>query len=131
MDAKIARVQSAQAMQRIACLFVCFGVAAGCQREAGGTAPPASEPYRADIATLCDVITRSGADQVSPAERALLIASWLPGHLQTPDAHDYLVKIGPLEGDAKAAALEAEAARVGLPRCALAAEWRTPAPPGS
>jgi hypothetical protein len=129
MDAKIARVQSALAMQRIAYLFASLGVATGCQREAGSTAPPVSEPYRADIATLCDVITRSGADQVSPGERALLIASWLGGHLQTAEAHDYLVKIGPLEGDAKAAALEAEAARVGLAHCALAGAWRAPATP--
>jgi hypothetical protein len=127
MDAKIAREQSAHVMERIACLFVCLGVA-GCQREAGGTAPPISEPYRADIATLCDVITRSGADQVTPAERPLLIATWLPGHLQTTEAHDYLVKIGPLMGDAKAAALEAESTRVGLQKCALATEWRTPTP---
>jgi hypothetical protein len=125
MDAKIARVQSAPAMLRIASLLVCI---AGCQREAGGTAPPVSEPYRMDIATLCDVVSRAGADQVPPAERTLLIATWLSGNLKTAEAHDYLVKIGPLVGDAKAAALEAEAARVGLPRCALAAEWRTPTP---
>jgi len=127
MDAKIARVQSAPAMGRIAFLLVCICVA-GCQREAGGTAPPVPEPYRADIATLCDVVTRSGADQVPAGERTLLIATWLSGHLQTAEAHDYLVKIGPLVGDAKAAALEAEAARVGLQKCALAAEWRTPTP---
>ena len=127
MDAKIARVQSAHAMLRIALMLVCVCVA-GCQREAGGTAPPVPEPYRADIATLCDVVARSGADQVPAGERALLIATWLPGHLQTTDAHEYLVKIGLLEGDAKAAALEAEATRVGLPKCALAAEWRTPTP---
>jgi hypothetical protein len=112
-------------MLRIASLLLCL---AGCQREAGSTAPPVAESYRADIATLCEVVARSGADQVPPAERTLLIATWLPGHLQTAEAHDYLVKIGPLVGDAKAAALEAEAARVGLTRCALAAEWRTPTP---
>jgi hypothetical protein len=127
MDAKIARVQSAHAMLPIASLLVCVCVA-GCQREAGGTAPPVAEPYRADIAALCGVVSRSGADQVPPAERTLLIATWLSGHLQTAEAHDYLVKIGPLVGDAKAAALESEATRVGLPTCALATEWRTPTP---
>jgi hypothetical protein len=125
MDAKIARVQSAHAMLRIALICVCV---AGCQREAGGTAPPVPEPYRDDIAALCNVVTRSGADQVPAAERTVLIATWLSGHLQTAEAHDYLVKIGPLVGDAKAAALEAEATRVGLQKCALAAEWRTPTP---
>ncbi|HSS02681.1 MAG TPA: hypothetical protein VLM79_36720 [Kofleriaceae bacterium] len=114
-------------MARIASLFVCVCVA-GCQRETGGTAPPVPEPYRADIATLCEVVVRSGADQVPAGERTLLIATWLSGHLQTAEAHEYLVKIGPLMGEAKAAALEAEAARAGLQTCALAAEWRTPAP---
>jgi len=128
MDAKIARVQSAPAMKRIAALFVCLGVAAGCQRNAGSTPPPVSEPYRLDITTLCDVLARSGADQVPPGERALMVASWLGAHLQTAEGHDYLVKIGPLVGDAKAAALEAEAARVGLAHCALADEWRAPRP---
>lgn len=130
MDAKIARVQSAPAMQRITNLFVCLGLAAGCQREAG-TAPQVSEPYRSDIATLCEVVTRSGADQRPPGERTLMIANWLAGHLQTAEAHDYLVAIGPLVGEAKAAALETEAARVGLAHCALAAEWHAetrPAP---
>jgi hypothetical protein len=127
MDDKIARVQSAHPMPRIASLLVCVCVA-GCQCKAGGTAPPVPEPYRADIAALCDVVVRSGADQVPVGERTLLIATWLSGHLQTTEAHDYLVQIGPLVGEAKAAALEAEAARVGLPKCALAAEWRTPTP---
>jgi len=131
MDAKIARVQSAHGMKRIAAVFVCLGVAAagGCQRNAGSTPPQVSEPYRLDITALCDVLARSGADQVPPGERALMVASWLGSHLQTAEAHDYLVKIGPLVGDAKAAALETEASRVGLARCALADEWRAPTRP--
>ena len=129
MDAKIARVQSAPAMTRIAAVFVWLGFAAGCQRNAGSTPPPVAEPYRVDITALCDVLARSGADQVSPGDRAVMVATWLGTHLQTAEAHDYLVKIGPLAGDAKAAALEAEAARVGLARCALADEWRAAAQP--
>jgi hypothetical protein len=62
---------------------------------------------------------------MSPGDRPLAIAEWLGSHLQTDEAHQYLVKIQPLEGEAKAAALEAEARRIGLPGCALAAEWRT------
>jgi len=85
--------------------------------------PPA--PYTSDIENLCDAVVRSGADQLAPGERTLAIAEWLGGHLQTDAAHQYLVKIQPLAGEAKAAALEAEARRVGLPGCALAAEWRT------
>ena len=128
MDAKIERVQSAPAMQRIAFLFACLGVAAGCQRGAG-SATPVSEPYRSDIENLCDSLGRSGADQLPAGERALAIASWLAAHLQTQEAHDYLIRIQPLTGEPKAAALEAEARRVGLPRCALAAEWRVAARP--
>jgi hypothetical protein len=86
---------------------------------------PAPAPYTSDIENLCDAVSRSGADQLSPAERQLAIAEWLGSHLQTEQAHQYLVKIQPLEGEAKAAALEAEARRVGLPGCPLAAEWRT------
>lgn len=131
MDAKIERVQSAPAMQRIAHLFAYLGLAAGCQRGAGTTAPAVSEPYRSDITNLCDSVVSSGADQLPAGERPLAIASWLGTHLQTPEAHDFLVRIQPLEGEPKAAALEAEARRVGLPGCALAAEWRVgkkPAP---
>jgi len=129
MDAKIERVQSAPAMQRIACMFACLGVAAGCQRSAGSTPPPESELYRSDIENLCDAVVRSGADQLPAGEHALAIAGWLGTHLQTQEAHKYLVRIQPLVGEPKAAALEAEARRVGLPSCALAAEWRVAAPP--
>jgi len=127
MDAKIERVQSAPAMTRFACLFI-YLVAAGCQRGSGGTAPPVSEPYRADIESLCDSIVRSGADRLPAGERSPVIATWLGGHLQTSEAHEYLVRIQPLVGEPKAAALDAEARRVGLPGCALAASWRVPAP---
>jgi hypothetical protein len=92
------------------------------------TASPPS-PYTADIENLCDVVVRSGADQMAPGDRQIAIAEWLGGHLQTDEAHQFLVKIQPLEGAAKADALDAEARRVGLPGCALSAEWRpTPTP---
>src|SRR5512144_1546516 len=127
MDAKIEPVQSASAMKRIAMLFA-YLVAAGCQRGAGTAAPPVSELYRSDISNLCDSVVSSGADQLPAGERPLAIASWLGTHLQTQEAHDYLVRIQPLDGEPKAAALDAEARRVGLPGCALAAEWRVAKP---
>lgn len=106
-----------------------LSVVAGCQRSGGGTAgEPVAAPYRADIARLCDVVVQSGASAVPAGERAPMIASWLGGHLETKQAHDYLIQIQPLTGEPKAAALEAEARRVGLPGCALAAEWRTATP---
>ncbi|HMG56669.1 MAG TPA: hypothetical protein VK601_24380 [Kofleriaceae bacterium] len=112
-------------MKQITRLLAGLGVVAGCQRGAGSTGAAVSEPYREDIARLCDVVARSGADQLPAGERALAIASWLPAHLETSEAHEYLVAIQPLSGEPKAAALEAEARRVGLARCALASEWRT------
>lgn len=124
MDAKIERVQSPPGMQRFAYVFAALGAIA-CQRGAGSTPPAVSEQYRSDIENLCDVVARSGADRLPAGERAPTIATWLGGNLRTQEAHDYLIRIQPLVGEPKAAALEAEAARVGLPRCALASEWRT------
>ena len=129
MDAKIARVQSAPAMLRIAGLLTYLGLAAACQRGTGSAGPPVSEPYRSDIENLCESVARSGADQLPAGEHALTVASWLAAHLQTEEAHEYVARIQPLTGEPKAAALEAEARRVGLPGCALAAEWRHAAPP--
>ena len=107
---------------------------AGCQRGKSGEpapsaiAPPpqarVTEAYRTDIATLCDVAKLSGADQAPASDRIPLAAMWLGSHIVTSEAHDYLVAIQPLEGERKAKALEDEAHRVGLPGCALAAEWR-------
>jgi hypothetical protein len=109
-------------MNQIARWLACLGVIAGCRSSAGSGA--VSEAYREDIARLCDVLAQSGADQLPAGERALTIATWLAGHLTTPEAHEYLVRIQPLTGEPKAAALEAEARRAGLAGCALAAEWR-------
>jgi hypothetical protein len=112
-------------MKQIARLLAGLGVIAACQRGAGSAVP---ETYRDDIARLCNVVALSGADQLPADARALAIAQWLPEHLATDQAHAYLVKIQPLAGEPKAAALDAEARRVGLGGCALATEWRAPAP---
>ena len=118
-----------QFVRPVAGLVAWLSVVAGCQRSGGATAgEPVAAPYRADIARLCDVVVLSGASAVPAGERAPMIATWLGGHLETKQAHDYLIQIQPLTGEPKAAALEAEAHRVGLPGCALAAEWRTATP---
>lgn len=114
-------------MKRIAHLFAGLAIVAGCQRSTG-TAAPVEGPYRADIARLCDVLVQSGADRLPVGERLLAIVQWLPAHLETPEAHEFLARIQPLEGEAKAGALDAEARRVGLPGCALAVEWRADEP---
>jgi hypothetical protein len=114
-------------MKSIACVFAAVvACLAGCQRDRDHAAAAVPEAYRADIENLCDAIARSGADQRPADEHALVIATWLGSHLTTDEAHQYLVQIQPLEGEPKAAALDAEAHRVGLARCALAAAWRAP-----
>jgi hypothetical protein len=87
---------------------------------------PVTEEYRSDITSLCDCVHLSGADQYPPGERGPIIAMWLGPHITTNDGHEFLIAIQPLEGEAKALALETEARRVGLPKCELANEWRTP-----
>lgn len=133
-------------MKQLARLLAGLGVVAGCQ--SGSSAPPApeasrqniaapapgasrpdiappvSDAYRQDIARLCDVLVQADAGQLPPDQRMLAVASWLGAHLETQDAHAYLARIQPLTGEPKAAALEAEARRVGLASCALAAAWR-------
>ncbi len=132
-------------MTRFGWLIASLGVATACQTERRpqpgdepaavapvqpqAPAPPAeapADPYRADIENLCDSMNRSGAEQLPQGDRQLAIAGWLGGHIQTAAAHQFLVHIQPLQGIAKADALVAEARKVGLADCALAAEWRGP-----
>lgn len=89
-----------------------------------GSDAPITAQYREDIASLCDVVHLSKADQMPPAQRAPIIAMWLGPHLHTSQAHDFLVAIQPLTGARKAQALDDEAHRVGLASCALSAAWR-------
>ena len=94
--------------------------------------PPAAAPalsgYAGDIQKLCDVVQLSGVAGNPAEDRRLPIANWLAANLTTGESRQFLARIQPLVGNDKADALEAEARRVGLPGCALAAEWRT-APP--
>ncbi len=119
---------------------VLFGSLAACQSKeppsagtGGGSGKIISLPkatvtdgYKADITTLCDVVRLSEADQKPKEERWPIIAMWLGPHIKTSEGHEFLVAIQPLQGEAKALALETEAKRVGLTTCALAAEWRQP-----
>lgn len=112
--------------------LVAIAIGLGCDGSGDKPAAPTRTddgPYAKDIEKLCDVIARSGADQVPASERTYPIATWLAANLETPEARKFLVRIQPLVGDEKAKALEDEARRVGLPGCALAAEWRSPATP--
>jgi hypothetical protein len=89
---------------------------------------PAAKAYADDIKKLCDVVKLSGAESYPADERMLPIANWLAANLATPESRQFLVRIQPLVGEPKAEALEAEARRTGLSGCALATEWRAPAP---
>src|SRR5689334_15083209 len=68
-----------------------------------------TDGYRADIATLCDVIKLSGADQKPKDERWTAVAMYLGPQIKTPAAHEFLIGIQPLKGEQKAAALDYEA----------------------
>ena len=118
-------------MKSIACLLV---ATLGCQSGNGDKPAPVTSvlstapgsPYAKDIEALCESVSRSGADKIEPDAKTLTIANWLAANLRTPDSRKFLIKIQPLIGVAKADALDAEARRVGLARCTLAAQWRVP-----
>jgi hypothetical protein len=95
-----------------------------CHKDAPRASAQVTPEYKQDITNLCDVLHLSGADQLPADSRTPTIAMWLGPHITTPAGHDFLVKIQPLEGMTKAAALDDEAKRVGLSGCALADEWR-------
>lgn len=86
--------------------------------------PTVTAEYKQDIANLCDAVERSGAAQLPAADRAPTVAMWLGPHIRTEAGREFLAAIQPLVGEPKAMALEAEAKRVGLGGCPLAAEWR-------
>ena len=85
--------------------------------------PPVT-PYSHDIENLCNVSALSGADASDPVGRMVTTAKWLGENLKTDEARTFLVTIQPLEGAAKADALDAEAHKLGIAPCAIAAEWR-------
>ena len=85
-----------------------------------------TEAYKKDIETLCESMTLSGASKEDPSAHQLLIANFLAANLHTEESRKYLVKIQPLNGEAKAKALDDEATRLGLTKCSLSAEWRKP-----
>jgi hypothetical protein len=104
---------------RVVLVMLVMALGLGCHGD-----PPPAPPYARDIEKLCNVSVLSGADPQSPNGRTLTIATWLAANLETSEAHDFLIRIQPLEGEAKAQALLDEAHKVGQADCALAGEWR-------
>jgi hypothetical protein len=103
-------------------------VVSACQSD-DKPAKPAAVPsddktYAEDIGRLCDSMSLSGADKMEKLERVAPHSKWLGENLKTKAAQAFLVKTAPLKGATRADAYEAEAKRVGLSGCALAAEFR-------
>jgi hypothetical protein len=99
-------------------------LAGACHKDGHRASAQVTPEYKQDITNLCDVLHLSGADQLPESSRAPTIAMWLGPHIKTSEGHSFLVTIQPLEGMAKAAALDDEAKRVGLDGCPLSDEWR-------
>lgn len=97
-------------------------VAVAAKGESGSAVP--LSPLAADIDNICNVIARSGADSAPPGERSVQTAIWLGKNVVSAEGNAFLGQIQPLQGAAKADALEAKALDVGLTGCPLAAEWR-------
>lgn len=105
------------------------GLPAPTAGSAGSAGPaPLTKEYAGDIGKLCDVMQLSNAINEPEVDPRLTTAQWLAANLATQESRLFLARIQPLDGAAKADALEAEARRVGLSACALAADWRKPAP---
>jgi hypothetical protein len=81
-------------------------------------------PYTEDFRKLCDSMSLSGADKMEKLERVGPHAKWLAENLTTKEAQTFLINMNQLPKEQRGDALEAEAKRVGLPGCALAAEFR-------
>ena len=96
--------------------------ALGCQ-SGSGSAPAA---YRVDLENICDAEARSGAlapDQ-DPNRRAVVVATWLAGRIQTQEGRQFLASLQKLKAAEKGEALRREAARLGLTGCPLAETWK-------
>lgn len=81
-------------------------------------------PYTEDFKRLCDSMSLSGADKMEKLERVAPHGKWLAENLTTKEAQMFLVNLKQLPKAQQGDALEAEAKRLGLPGCALAAEFR-------
>ena len=103
----------------------------GCQHgdgEAAGSPPPnnaiyTDAAYAKDIGKICDAMKLSGADK-DPGGQMVVVANYLAAHLETQASRDFMIRIQPLVGEAKAKAFDDEAHKVGLADCAVASLWR-------
>lgn len=119
-------------MNRIACAALLLVACQGGDERSRAPAPspsPSPSPtvsaaYKSDIDKLCNVVERAGATGLAEYDKIYVTSQWLPQNLETEDSRKFLIRIQPLQGAPKADALDAEAKRVGLASCPLAADWR-------
>jgi len=111
-------------VKRFLLVLACLSACQSDDKPAKAAVVSDDKTYAEDIGRLCDSLSLSGADKMEKLERVAPHSKWLGENLKTKAAQDFLVKTAPLKGAARADAYEAEAKRVGLSGCALAAEFR-------
>jgi hypothetical protein len=127
-------------MMRILSMLCCgvWLLAAGCKggqesstdQAAGAAAAPVDpqEQYKAELSDLCFGEERSGAMDQPEAQRAMFMAQWLGTRIHTQQGRDFLAQVARAAPAEKAALLQAEATRLGLPSCPLVQSWGGTAP---
>ncbi|ACY17124.1 mucin-associated surface protein (MASP) [Haliangium ochraceum DSM 14365] len=83
--------------------------------------------YAAEMADICHAEERSGALELSEAERPFTVAQWLGGRVRSDEGRAFLGALAQVSAAAKPDVLDAEAAKLGLDTCPLADRWRAQA----
>jgi hypothetical protein len=108
-------------------LLACIGCQSGeVGAPAEGRRPTGAttSEYAGDVERLCNAMTLSGADKLPQGERMMPLAQWVAANLKTPEGKAFMLKTNQMPKGEHAEALVAEAKRVGLEDCPLAAYWR-------
>lgn len=85
-------------------------------------APPDPAAYARDVDRICNVFERAGAGEPG-TNPEVATGDWLITNLETTQARALLPKINALPEPERAAAYDAEAAKVGLTACPTARAW--------
>ena len=84
-------------------------------------APTLDPDYAADIKSICNADTLSGADKVKdPSERVQTMVTWLRANLKTDEAKKLLQSFASMAPDSREGMLRGEARKAGLEGCAMA-----------
>lgn len=85
--------------------------------------PAGNPPYAQDIERICFAEERSGALEQEPGRRSLVVAHWLGNALKTDESRVLLGRLARMPPRDKSAVLRAEASKLGIERCPMAAVW--------